>query len=219
MAVFVAPHLAEFVRLFGIAVLKPIGKVLVNAGIFLLERNGKSQNFLLREALKRFHNASSPGSSKPLNSGRALSRRLQSTTLPRLCSLPFCRLRWLLLAGFSSLCRTLLAGKNRFEKLDSFCGDLVAGRFHLPPDGGRPGDDLHIRRERFDDNIALVVDRLERCDDRFPIDVIVARGAAITAARMKMTESLAGFANSGSLVLFLDIHMERIEVQSKRLAS
>ena len=46
--------------------------------------------------------------------------------------------------------------------------------------------------------------------------MIVAGSAAIAAASVEMTEQFARLANRPSLVLFLDVHMKRIEVQFHR---
>src|SRR5687767_4019174 len=105
------------------------------------------------------------------------------------------------------------------QELDSLNGDFVTGGFHAPPDGGGTGDDFDVGGEGFDDNVTFVFDGLESGGDRFPIDVIISRSAAITAASMEMCEVPAGFANGFALVLLFNVHVERIQVQFKRGAA
>src|SRR6185369_508785 len=81
------------------------------------------------------------------------------------------------------------------QKLDSAGRDLVAGGFDPTPDGCGAGNDLHVRGERFDYDVALVLNILQRLGDRFPINVIVAGRAAVAAAGVEMAKQLAGFAN------------------------
>jgi hypothetical protein len=50
-------------------------------------------------------------------------------------------------------------------------------------------------------------------DDRLPVDVIAARRAAIAAAGVEMAEEFARPSDRGRLVLLLDVHVERVEVQ------
>src|SRR2546426_4991475 len=89
-------------------------------------------------------------------------------------------------------------GKHLPQEFDAFGGDFVARRFDAAPDGRSASDDLDVRGEGFNDNIALVTNALERGGDWLPIDVIVAGRAAITAASVEMGEVLAGFANRGA---------------------
>src|SRR5579871_3892554 len=81
------------------------------------------------------------------------------------------------------------------QELQALHRNLVTGRFDAPPDGRGAGDDFHIRRERLDHHVLLVADGFERGGDGLPIDVIVARCAAVAAASMKMAECLAGLAD------------------------
>ena len=55
--------------------------------------------------------------------------------------------------------------------------------------------------------------------DRLPVDVIVARRAAVAAAGVEVGERFAGFADRFALVLLLDVHVERVEVELQRFAA
>src|SRR5207244_7936329 len=109
--------------------------------------------------------------------------------------------------------------QSALEELQPFHRDLVAGRLDATPDRGRAGDDLHVGGERFDHDVAVVLDRLERRSDRLPVDVIVAGRAAVAAAGVEMAEQFARLADRGPLEFLLDIHVERIEVQLERLGT
>src|SRR5438445_10738198 len=94
-----------------------------------------------------------------------------------------------------------------FQELDSVHRDLITSRFDAAPDGGGARDDLDIGGEGFDDDIAVVTDGLERGGDGFPVNVVVAGRAAPAAACVEMAQRLAGLANGGGGVLFLDVHV------------
>src|ERR1051325_6106772 len=105
------------------------------------------------------------------------------------------------------------------EELDSFGCDLITSRLHLPPDRCSPGNHFYIGGKGLDHHITLVTYSLQRRCDRLPINMIVARCPAITAASVEMPEVFARFADCRSLVLFLDIHVENIQVQTQRFAA
>ena len=86
------------------------------------------------------------------------------------------------------------------KELQALGGDLLSSWLHLPPDSRCPGDHLHVGRKRLDNDIALVLDRLERSDDRLPVDVVIARCAAVAAAGVKVPEVFAGGADGLGLV-------------------
>src|SRR5438105_5258431 len=94
----------------------------------------------------------------------------------------------------ASWVRILLA-KPFFQKLQAVDRNLVAGWLDAAPDRRGARDDFYIGGERFDDNVSFVADRLQRGRDRFPVNVIVARRAAIAAARVEMAEQVPGFAD------------------------
>jgi len=62
----------------------------------------------------------------------------------------------------------------------------------------------------------VVSDGLERGGDGFPVDVVIARRAAVAAAGVKMAEQLAGFSNRRTLKFLFDIHVEGVEVELQR---
>ena len=47
--------------------------------------------------------------------------------------------------------------------------------------------------------------------------MIAARRAAVAAAGVEVAEEFAGLPNRGGLILLLDVHMERIEMQHERI--
>jgi len=102
------------------------------------------------------------------------------------------------------------------QELEAVHGDFVARGFDAAPDGGGAGDDLDVGGEGFDDDDALITDGLERGGDGFPINVIVTGRAAAAAAGVEMAQRLARLANGGGGVLFLDVHVEGVEVQPER---
>ena len=55
VSVFVAAHSGEFFGLLGIILFEAFGKVVVDAGVFLLLGNGQGEDFLFVEAIKRAH--------------------------------------------------------------------------------------------------------------------------------------------------------------------
>ena len=55
MAVLFAAHGAEFFGLFGIIGLQAVGEILVDAGVFLFQRNGQREDFLFGQAVECFH--------------------------------------------------------------------------------------------------------------------------------------------------------------------
>src|SRR5262249_32921782 len=63
MTVLFRAHLAELIRLRRVAVLQPFGEVVVNTGVFFLERYRQGEDFLFGEALKRTHGIGPPVSS------------------------------------------------------------------------------------------------------------------------------------------------------------
>src|SRR5207248_1336576 len=77
------------------------------------------------------------------------------------------------------------------QKLQSLDRDLIPRRLHAPPNCRSPGNHFDIRCEGFNYHVALIADILERSCNRLPINMIVARRAAIAAARMKMPQQLA----------------------------
>src|SRR6185369_2097126 len=81
------------------------------------------------------------------------------------------------------------------------------------------GDNFDVSGEGFDDNIAFVFDGFKGSGDGFPVDVIVARGAAVAAAGVEVAEQFAGFANRFSLVLLLDVHVKGVEMKLERRAA
>src|SRR5437588_8007201 len=109
--------------------------------------------------------------------------------------------------------------QSALEELQPFHRDLVAGRLDATPDRGRAGDDLYVGSERFDHDVALVLDRLESRSDRLPVDVIVAGRAAVAAAGVEMAEQFARLADGRPLEFFLDVHVERVEVQLERVGT
>src|SRR5262245_34388254 len=108
--------------------------------------------------------------------------------------------------------------QNFAKKLDSLGGDFVTSWLDAAPNGRGACDDLHIGRERLDDNIALVTNGFKRGGNRLPIDMVVARRTAIAATSMEVGEVLAGFADGGALILLFDIHVKSIEMKAKGFA-
>jgi hypothetical protein len=53
--VFLRPHLAEFCRLFRIALLQALRKILIDPRVLLLQSDGQRQHFTLTETVKRSH--------------------------------------------------------------------------------------------------------------------------------------------------------------------
>ena len=60
--------------------------------------------------------------------------------------------------GFESIFVSLL--QCFLQKLDSLGRNLIASRFHATPDRRRARDHLHVRRERFDHDVAFILDAL-----------------------------------------------------------
>ena len=52
MAVFLAPHLGELLRLRRVVLLQPVGEVVVDARVLLLLRDGQRENLLFLKAFK-----------------------------------------------------------------------------------------------------------------------------------------------------------------------
>ena len=99
------------------------------------------------------------------------------------------------------------------QVLEALDGDVVAAGLHGAPVGGGAGDHLDVGGEGFDDDLLLVADLLEGGDDGLPVERVVARGAAVRAAGVEVAEVLAGLEDGGGLVLLLDVHVERVEVE------
>ena len=55
VAILLAAHLAEFGGLFGIIFLQAVGKILVDARVLFLQRDGEREDFLFGEAVECFH--------------------------------------------------------------------------------------------------------------------------------------------------------------------
>ena len=70
--------------------------------------------------------------------------------------------------------------------------DLLLGRLDFAPDGGGFRDEFDVGGERLDDDVAGVTDVLESAGDAGPVDVVVAGSAAVAAARMEVSQQLAG---------------------------
>src|SRR6185295_19139680 len=99
---------------------------------------------------------------------------------------------------FSLLRLWTVPAQNGMEEFDSFGCDLITSRLHLPPDRCSPGNHFYIRGKGLDHHITLVTYSLQRSCDRLPIDMIVARRPAVTAARVEMAEVFARFADRRS---------------------
>ena len=97
---------------------------------------------------------------------------------------------------------------RNFIAVGSIFRQMVAARDHL-----------YIGREGFNDHIAALADCFESGSDGFPINMIIARCAAVTAASVEMSQRFPSFPNRLRLVLLLDIHMECVEVQLERRAA
>src|SRR5262249_12428412 len=89
--------------------------------------------------------------------------------------------------------------KRPLQKPYSFHSDFIAGGFDATPDRRRAGDDFDVGSKRFDHKIAFVTDVFQGFSNWFPINVVVARSAAVAAAGMEMAEKFARLANGGSL--------------------
>ena len=100
-----------------------------------------------------------------------------------------------------------------FEIGEAVDGDVVAFWLHFAPNGRSTCDHFDISGEGLDDNVTGVVDFLERFDDVFPIDVVATWCAAIATASVEVTEMSSCFADRGSLIFFLDVHVEGIKVK------
>ena len=55
VAVLLAAHFAELRRLLGIIRLQPVGEILVDARVLLLQRNRQCEDFLFSQTFKRLH--------------------------------------------------------------------------------------------------------------------------------------------------------------------
>jgi len=91
--------------------------------------------------------------------------------------------------------------------------DVIAPGLDVPPDRGGAGDDLDVGSKGFDDDGAAIVDGFEGPSDAWPVGVIAAGRAAIAAARVEMAELPARLPDCGAEILFLDVHMERVEMK------
>src|SRR5688572_24769974 len=91
--------------------------------------------------------------------------------------------------------------------------DLIPGRLDPAPDRRGTGDHLHIGRKRLDHDIALVANVVQRLHNRLPINVVTARSATVAATRVEVSQMFASFPDRLSLILLLDVHVERVEVQ------
>src|SRR5947199_8949567 len=98
--------------------------------------------------------------------------------------------------------------EHSLQELQSFDGDLIAGRLDATPDGRRARDDLHIGGERLDHHVALVTNGLEPRRNLFPINMIVARLPAIAAAGVEMARKFPGLAVPGPLNLSFVVIVE-----------
>ena len=58
MSVFVTPQFVELLRLLRVILLEAIGEIVVDAGVFLLQRNGQREDFLFGERIKGAHRLS-----------------------------------------------------------------------------------------------------------------------------------------------------------------
>src|SRR3954465_8324401 len=65
-----------------------------------------------------------------------------------------------LLAVYPRQSGTNASMQNLLQERQPVAGEGVLRRRQLPPDGGRCRDRLGLRRERFDDRVAVVVDFL-----------------------------------------------------------
>src|SRR5688572_15851834 len=81
--------------------------------------------------------------------------------------------------------------ENLLQVLQPLDRDLVAGGLHATPNGGSAGNHLHVGRERFDHDVALVADALQCFDDRLPVQAVVARRSAIRPTGMEVPEQFA----------------------------
>jgi len=66
-----------------------------------------------------------------------------------------------------------------------------------------------------DDDVAAVTDLFQRLHNRFPLQRIVSRRAAVGPARVEMREIFSGFANGVGLILFLDVQVGGSTVQEE----
>ena len=89
-------------------------------------------------------------------------------------------------------------------------------RFDLSPNRRRPGNEFHVHPKPFDDHITMVTNLAQRLGNAQPINMVAAWCAPVAAAGVQMAEVLAGFADSGRLVLFFDVHVERVELDFER---
>ena len=74
-------------------------------------------------------------------------------------------------------------------------GNLIARRFHAPPDASRTRNAWHIKRDGFKHDVTTVFNCFQRSSNGFPVNVITAWRPAITAAGVKMPELLSRSAN------------------------
>lgn len=95
---------------------------------------------------------------------------------------------------------------------EALYGDVITLGLDFAPDRGGASNDFDVGGEGLDDNIALVPNLVQSADDRLPIDVVAPRCATIATARVEMAQELAGLQDRFGLVLFLDVHVEGIEV-------
>ncbi len=100
-----------------------------------------------------------------------------------------------------------------FEVGEAVDGNVVTFWLHLTPNGRSTSDHFDVSGEGLDDNVTGVVDFFERFDDVFPIDVVATWCATIATAGMEVTEVGSCFAERGSLIFFLDVHVEGIKVK------
>src|SRR6187455_1142137 len=82
------------------------------------------------------------------------------------------------------------------KKPESFNRNFIAGGLHFPPNGCRARNHFYVGREGFNNYIAVVADCFESGGDGFPIDMIIARRAAVTATGVEMSQRLPSLANS-----------------------
>ena len=84
------------------------------------------------------------------------------------------------------------AGEEGAQEPQPVDGDGVLGALEAAPDRRRRGDDLVVGGERLDADRAGVADVGEGVAHGDPVDVVVARCAAVVAAHLDVGEVVAG---------------------------